>query len=242
MEKQCKNIRAQESEETGQTLISGMGELVVEPLAAQFQVECARSQAAHAATARRCKNQSKPPASFTRPWPDRHCCQGAASRRSVDGDVPVITASGDRPWARTRRPGAAGEGGGSLGYAAAHEGKDHGRGGRGTRSETTWRSRRGPAADAFSEADGRRRRCAPQRGGKWLYRTVGDFVADLGGPRAIITHTHCPRWKRVVEGRGSAGGVGRLFGGGGLSQGRASASLSPSHYGPARQEVLQSFM
>src|SRR5262249_24167642 len=72
---------------------------------------------------------------------------------------------------------------------------------------------------------------------------MGDFVADLQQRRAIITQTHPRGRDTVIEAEAP---LASLFGYSGamrgLSQGRASASLTPSHYGPAPAEVLQGFM
>ena len=73
---------------------------------------------------------------------------------------------------------------------------------------------------------------------------VGDIVSDLQQRRAVITRTH-PRGRNmtVIEARAP---LANLFGYSnamrGLSQGRASCSLEPCAYGPAPPEVVQSFL
>ena len=70
---------------------------------------------------------------------------------------------------------------------------------------------------------------------------MGDFVSDLQQRRAIITQTHARGRNTIIEAEAP---LATLFGYSramrGLSQGRASASLSPAHYGPAPPEVLES--
>ena len=72
---------------------------------------------------------------------------------------------------------------------------------------------------------------------------MGDFVADLQQRRAMITNTHTRGRNTVIDAEAP---LATMFGYSsamrGLSQGRASASLSPSHYGPAPPEVLEGFM
>ena len=72
---------------------------------------------------------------------------------------------------------------------------------------------------------------------------LGDIVGDLQQRRAIITQTLQRGNLKVLEAEAP---LANLFGYTSamrsLSQGRASSSMEPLHYGPAPSEVLKSFM
>ena len=72
---------------------------------------------------------------------------------------------------------------------------------------------------------------------------LGDFIADLQQRRGLITHTANRGKYTVIEAQAP---LANLFGYSsamrGLSQGRATCSMEPSAYGPAPQEVLESFL
>ena len=72
---------------------------------------------------------------------------------------------------------------------------------------------------------------------------LGDIVADLQQRRSIITHTQARGRNTVIEAEAP---LANLFGYSSairsLSQGRASCSMEPTAYGPAPDEVLQAFM
>ncbi len=72
---------------------------------------------------------------------------------------------------------------------------------------------------------------------------LGDFISDLQQRRATITHTQVRGRNTVIE---ALAPLANLFGYSsamrGLSQGRATASMEPAAYGPAPNEVLQSYM
>ena len=72
---------------------------------------------------------------------------------------------------------------------------------------------------------------------------LGDFISDLQQRRATITHTQVRGRNTVIEAQAP---LANLFGYSsamrGLSQGRATASMEPAAYGPAPQEVLDSFL
>jgi elongation factor G len=71
----------------------------------------------------------------------------------------------------------------------------------------------------------------------------GDFISDLQQRRGVITHSFHRGKNTVIEAQAP---LANLFGYSGamrgLSQGRASSSMEPAAYGPAPQDVLQSFM
>ncbi len=72
---------------------------------------------------------------------------------------------------------------------------------------------------------------------------LGDFISDLQQRRGLITHTQIRGRNTVIDAQAP---LASLFGYSsamrGLSQGRATCSMEPAAYGPAPQEVLQGFM
>jgi elongation factor G len=72
---------------------------------------------------------------------------------------------------------------------------------------------------------------------------LGDLVADLQQRRAMITGTTIRGRQTVISAQAP---LANLFGYSSamrsLSQGMATSTMEPSHYGPAPQEVLQSFL
>ena len=72
---------------------------------------------------------------------------------------------------------------------------------------------------------------------------LGDIVSDLQQRRAVITHTQPRGRNTIIEAEAP---LANLFGYSSairsLSQGRATCSMEPSAYGPAPKEVLSSFM
>jgi elongation factor G len=74
-------------------------------------------------------------------------------------------------------------------------------------------------------------------------QNLGEIVSDLQQRRAIITHTHVRGRNTSIE---ALAPLANLFGYSSairsLSQGRATCSMEPAAYGPAPKEVLESFM
>lgn len=72
---------------------------------------------------------------------------------------------------------------------------------------------------------------------------VGEFVSDLQQRRATITRTETRGRSAIIE---ALTPLANLFGYSSamrsLSQGRASSSMEPSHYGPAPEDVLRTFL
>ena len=72
---------------------------------------------------------------------------------------------------------------------------------------------------------------------------MGDFVSDIQRRRGLVTHTSQRGRLTVIEAQVP---LAELFGYSnvmrGLSQGRASSSMEPSHYGPAPDEVLRRWL
>jgi len=257
LKRQDPTFRAQESEETGQTLISGMGELHLEVIKHRLLRDFKLNVRVH-----------KPRVSYRETVQKSvevtgECHQAVAGQQlfakvrirfePFDGDVPVVVTVGS---AGTIPPvflspvlevlTQQGEGGGSLGFPLMKV-KVTVLGGESREGESNELAFRRAAADAFHKA--------LQAAGIVLLEPVmkleivtpeeymGDFVADLQQRRAMITHTFNRGKNTVIEAEAP---LANLFGYSGamrgLSQGRASASLSPSHYGPAPAEVLQGFM
>ncbi len=257
LKRQDPTFRAQESEETGQTLISGMGELHLEVIKHRLLRDFKLNVRVH-----------KPRVSYRETVQKSveatgECHQAVAGQQlfakvrirvePFDGDVPVMvtTAAGDSIPPQFLGPvlevlTQQGEGGGSLGYPLMKV-KITVVGGEAREGESTEVAFRRAAADAFHKA--------LAAAGIVLLEPImkleivvpeeymGDFVSDLQQRRAIITQTHARGRNTIIEAEAP---LATLFGYSGamrgLSQGRASASLSPAHYGPAPPEVLESFL
>ncbi len=261
MKRQDPTFRARENEETGQTLISGMGELHLEVikhrLLRDFKLNVrvhkprvsyretiaaggrshrrvppqrrradALRQASASAWSRSARRASRSP-SVARPAPV------AARAVSWPPSVEVLTRAG-----RRRR----------LAGLPADAREDHRPRRRGrTRPTPTRLAFRYAAADAFEKA--------LREAGIVLLEPImrlevtvpeehlGDIVGDLQQRRAIITRTHTRGRNTVIEAHAP---LANLFGYSsamrGLSQGRATCTMEPQHYGPAPPEVLESFM
>ncbi|MFZ5829252.1 MAG: elongation factor G [Planctomycetota bacterium] len=258
MKRQDPTFRATENEETGQTLISGMGELHLEVIKHRLLRDHKLNVRVH-----------KPRVSY------RETVQKAVE---VTGEC-HRNIGGQQLWGRlTIRmepfPQAAkpvvvnvaggvslpeeclkaaletltelGQGGGSLGFplmqvrvtvlgAETHE------------SDSNELAFRFAAADAFNKG--------LREAGIVLLEPImrievtmpeenlGDIVGDLQQRRAMITRTHNRGKNTVIEAHAP---LASLFGYSnamrGLSQGRATCTMEPHSYGPAPEEVLESFM
>jgi len=257
LKRQDPTFRCQESEETGQTLISGMGELHLEVIKNRLLRDFKLNVRVH-----------KPRVSYRETVQKSvevtgECRQMVSGQQlfakvrvrmePYEGDQPVLvtTTAGDSiPAAfhtavlETLTQQA--EGGGSLGFPLMKT-KITVTGGEASETESTDIAFRRAAADAFQKG--------LQAAGIVLLEPImkvdivvpeeymGDFVADLQQRRAMITHTEARGRNTVIEAEAP---LANLFGYSsamrGLSQGRASASLSPSHYGPAPEGVLNAFL
>jgi len=260
MKRQDPTFRAQESTETGQTIISGMGELHLEIIRHKLlrdfglNVRVHKPRVSYRETIERavevtgkCHRQQAGQTLFAEvrlraePWPE--------------GEQPVAFSEGPQAAAELGESFLAivrevladqSIGGGSLGYplmkvkltilgGAAHEG------------ESTDIAFRLAAADAFQKA--------LREAGIVLLEPImrleittpeehlGDFVSDLQQRRAIITQTDHRGKMAVIEAQAP---LANLFGYSGamrgLSQGRANCSMEPSAYGPAPAEVLSGLL
>ncbi len=258
MKRQDPTFRAQENEETGQTLISGMGELHLEVIKHRLLRDynlnvrvhkprvSYRETVEHAAeVVGTCHRQQGGQSLFAEvairiePFP-----QGGA------GAV-VVPARGDalpEPYLSTVIDGLTeqGHGGGLLGCPLMRV-KITVLGGQVHETESNEIAFRFAAADAFNKA--------LQAAGTVLLEPImklqittpedhlGDFISDLQQRRAVITHTGHRGRNVLIDAEAP---LANLFGYSsamrGLSQGRATASMEPAAYGPAPQEVANAFM
>jgi elongation factor G len=256
LKRQDPTFRAHESSETGQTLISGMGELHLEVIKHRLLRDFKLNVRVH-----------KPRVSYRETVQKSvevtgECNQAVAGQtlfakvrirlEPFDGAQPVviIPAAGDSIPPEFLGPvlevlAQQGEGGGSLGFPLMKV-KVTVVSGESTEGESNELAFRRAAADAFQKA--------LQAAGIVLLEPImklevvlpeeymGDFVADLQQRRATITATQSRGRNTVIDAEAP---LATMFGYSGamrgLSQGRASASLSPSHYGPAPPEVLEGF-
>ena len=257
LNRQDPTFRAAESEETGQTLISGMGELHLEVIKHRLLRDFKLNVRVH-----------KPRVSYRETVQKSvevtgECHQAVGGQtlfakvrirlEPFDSDVPVMVTVGP---GNTIPPdflavvlevlSQQGEGGGSLGFPLMKV-KITVLGGETSETDSNELAFRRAAADAFHKG--------LAAAGIVLLEPImkleivvpeeymGDFVADLQQRRAMITHTHPRGRNTVIEAEAP---LASLFGYSGamrgLSQGRASASLTPSHYGPAPPEVAEGFL
>jgi elongation factor G len=259
MKRQDPTFRARENEETGQTLISGMGELHLEVIkhrllrdyrlnvrvhkprvsyresiqkAVEVLGECHRTLSGQSHFARltiRMEPFAASPAPIAVPTPE------------VAAELPpqYLTAA-------MEVLSELGQGGGMLGFPLMHvkttvlSGQMH-------EAESNELAFRLAAADAFNKG--------LREAGIVLLEPImkievtvpdenlGDIVSDLQQRRAIITRTQSRGNGTVIEAQAP---LASLFGYSsamrGLSQGRATCTMEPASYGPAPQDVVDGFM
>ncbi|MHC4404410.1 MAG: elongation factor G [Planctomycetota bacterium] len=258
MRRQDPTFRARENEETGQTLISGMGELHLEVIKHRLLREHKLDVRVH-----------KPRVSY------RETIEGAVEvtgqcHRTMAGQplfadvsirmepfdggakpVVVIPACGDQLpgdflTAALEVLTEKGEGGGLLGYPLMRV-KITVLGGKVHETQSNELAFRMAASDAFEKAL-RESRIVLLEPIMRLEVTLpednlGDFVSDLQQRRAVITRTHHRGRNTVIEAQTP---LAKLFGYANamrsMSQGRATCTMEPSSYGPAPPEVLEGFM
>jgi elongation factor G len=259
MKRQDPTFRARENEETGQTLISGMGELHLEVIkhrllrdyklnvrvhkprvsyresiqkAIEVTGECHRTMSGAAHFARLTIRMEPNPAvaaPIAVPSPD---VAAQLPPEFLNAAMEVVSELG--------------AGGGSLGFPLLHvkttvlSGQTH-------ETESNELAFRHAAADAFNRG--------LREAGIVLLEPImkievtvpdenlGDIVSDLQQRRAMITRTQSRGQHTVIDAEAP---LASLFGYSnamrGLSQGRATCTMEPAAYGPAPQEVLESFM
>jgi elongation factor G len=258
MRRQDPTFRAKESEETGQTLISGMGELHLEFITHQLLREHKLNVRVH-----------NPRVSY-RETIERPVDVTGRCHRTVGGQrlfaeltirvepynegenpVTVLSACGDQlPGeflaAATEVLIGEGEGGGMLGFPLMNV-KVTVLGGEIHETESNEMAFRMAAADAFRKALTEARTVMLEPIMRLEVTTpeehLGDFVSDLQQRRAVITRTHTRGRNTVIDAEAP---LASLFGFAnamrGLSQGRATCSMEPFTYGPAPPEVRDRFM
>ncbi len=258
MRRQDPTFRAKESEETGQTLISGMGELHLEFITHQLLREHRLNVRVH-----------NPRVSY-RETIERsvevtgHCHRTVGGQRLFaeltigmeryeKGEKPVTVLSrcgdqlpGEFLAAAMEVLTGEGEGGGMFGFPLMNV-KTTVLGGSIHDTESNETAFRMAAADAF-------RKALTEAGTVLLEpimrlevttpeENLGDFVSDLQQRRAVITRTQTRGRNTVIDAEAP---LANLFGFAnamrGLSQGRATCSMEPFTYRPAPPEILQSFM
>ncbi len=258
LKRQDPTFRAATSEETGQTLISGMGELHLEVIKHRLlrdfnlNVKVKKPQVSYRETVKNAVQAIG------------ECNQMVAGQQlfarvkirlepydSGERAVTVMPGGGDGipPELLSAVLDALvqeAEGGGSLGYPLMKV-RITTLGGETSETGSNEIAFRRAAADAF-------RKGLSQAGIVLLEpimkldiitpeEHLGDIVADLQQRRSIITHTQARGRNTVIEAEAP---LANLFGYSSairsLSQGRASCSMEPTAYGPAPEEVLKAFM
>jgi elongation factor G len=259
MKRQDPTFRARENEETGQTLISGMGELHLEVIkhrllrdyklnvrvhkprvsyresiqkAVEVTGECHRTMGGAAHFARltiRMEPNEAIAAPIAVPSPE---VAAQLLPEFLNASMEVLTDHGS--------------GGGTLGFPLLHvkttvlAGETH-------ETESNELAFRHAAADAFNKG--------LREAGIVLLEPImkievtvpdenlGDIVSDLQQRRAMITRTQSRGQQTVIDAEAP---LANLFGYSnamrGLSQGRATCTMEPAAYGPAPPEVLESFV
>ena len=258
MKRQDPTFRARVNEETGQTLISGMGELHLEVIQHRLTREFNLNVRVH-----------KPRVSY-RETIQRKATATGTCHRNVAGQTLFATVDvliepnpavpkafcvlGNiaeeelRPYLAVAGEviGELSAGSGWLGFPLMHV-KTTITGGTWTAGESSELAFRIAAADAFNKA--------LREAGIVLLEPImrleisvpeenlGEIVADLQQRRAIITRTQARGRTTVIDAHAP---LANLFGYSsamrGLSQGRATCTMEPESYGPAPPEVLQSFL
>jgi elongation factor G len=258
MKRQDPTFRARENEETGQTLISGMGELHLEVIKHRLLRDFKLDVRVH-----------KPRVSY-RETIERAVQVTGECHRNIGGQT--LSAKIQirmEPWSKGAKPVVVmvgpnvdlpetflapvvevlteqGEGGGSLGFPLMNV-KITVLGGEVHETASNELAFRYAAGDAFEKG--------LRDGGIVLLEPimrlevtvpdehVGDIVGDLQQRRAIITRTHTRGRNTVIEAQAP---LANLFGYSsamrGLSQGRATSTMEPHSYGPAPADVLESFL
>ena len=258
MKRQDPTFRAKESEETGQTLISGMGELHLEVIKHRLLRDFGLNVRVH-----------KPRVSYRETIEKKVELTGRCHRTMAGQSLFAELTVRMEPFAHGARPvtviagcgdqlpgpllSAAiqvlteqGEGGGTFGFPLMHV-KITVLGGVVHETGSNELAFRLAAADAFNRG--------LREAGVVLLEPImrlevttpeehlGDFVGDLQQRRAVITRTHNRGRNTVIEAHVP---LASLFGYSnamrGLSQGRATCTMEPHSYAPAPPEVLESFM
>ncbi len=258
MRRQDPTFRARENEETGQTLISGMGELHLEVIKHRLLRDYKLNVRVH-----------KPRVSY-RETIEKMVEVSGECHRNMGGQMlsaklnirmepfdkgakPVVVFTAPDNGLPQELLTAAvevlteqGEGGGSLGFPLMHV-KITVTGGEVHETGSTELAFRYAAGDAFEKG--------LRAAGIVLLEPImrievtvpdehlGDIMGDLQQRRAIIVRTHTRGRNTVIEAHTP---LANLFGYSsamrGLSQGRATCTMEPHSYGPAPADVLEGFL
>jgi elongation factor G len=257
MKRQDPTFRTRENEETGQTLISGMGELHLEVIKHRLlreyrlDVRVHKPRVSYRETIGQavevlgeCRRHLSGQSLFAQlkirmePFP--------ASAKPIVIVAPGIALPEPYMTAATEVLQEHGQGGGSLGFPLMHV-KTTVLGGEFHETESNELAFRFAAADAFEKG--------LRQGGIVLLEPImrlevtmpednlGDIVGDLQQRRASIVRTQNRGRNTIIEAHAP---LAKLFGYSnamrGLSQGRATCTMEPHSYGPAPPEVLQTFV
>jgi elongation factor G len=272
MKRQDPTFRARENEETGQTLISGMGELHLEVIkhrllrdfkldvrvhkprvsyretierAVEVTGECRRNIAGQMLSAK-VRIRMEPFSKQSSPPPPGEGQGVRAAKPVIVTTAPNVGLPQEFLVPAIEVLTEQGEGGGSLGFPLMRV-KITVLGGEVHESGSTELAFRYAAGDAFEKG--------LREAGIVLLEPimrlevtvpdehVGDIVGDLQQRRAIITRTHTRGRNTVIEAHAP---LANLFGYSsamrGLSQGRATCTMEPHSYGPAPEQVLEGFL
>ena len=259
MKRQDPTFRARENEETGQTLISGMGELHLEVIKHRLlrdyrlNVRVHKPRVSYRESIQRavevtgeCHRTMSGQAHFGRLIIRIEPNPAAGAPIAVLSPEAAAAIPSEYLTAAMEVLGELGQGGGMLGFPLMHV-KMTVLGGQTHETESSELAFRLAAADAFNKG--------LREAGIVLLEPImkievtvpdenlGDIVSDLQQRRAIITRTQSRGQQTVIDAQAPLAG---LFGYSnamrGLSQGRATCTMEPASYGPAPQEVLESFM
>ncbi len=257
LKRQDPTFRASESEETGQTLISGMGELHLEVIKHRLlrdfklNVRVHKPRVSYRETVERaaevtgeCRQQVAGQSLFARVKIRLEPISGEKSFVTVSPGISQIPEAFQGPVVEVLTEQA--EGSGSLGFPLMKV-KITVLGGEAHETESNELAFRRAAADAFQKG--------LTAAGIVLLEPImsleivtpeehlGDIVSDLQQRRAIITNTQ-PRGRNTTI--HAQAPLANLFGYSSairsLSAGRASCSMEPAAYGPAPKDVMETFL
>ena len=255
LKRQDPTFRAQESEETGQTLISGMGELHLEVIKHRLlrdfnlNVKVHKPRVSYRETIERaveaegeCRRQIAGQQTYAKVRVRLEPFEGQQAVTVLDDSRGTLPPNFTQAALETLQQQITG----SLGFPLMKV-KITLLGGETHETESTDVAFRVAAADAFDQA--------LRAAGVVLLEPImkleittpdeyfGDFISDLQQRRGTITRTFNRGKNTVIEAQAP---LANLFGYSGamrgLSQGRASSSMEPAAYGPAPPDVLQGFM
>ncbi len=255
LKRQDPTFRAQESEETGQTIISGMGELHLEVIKHRLlrdfnlNVKVHKPRVSYRETIERavevegeCRRQISGQQTFAKVRIRMEPFEGTQPVTVLDASGSALPANFAQAALETLQQ----QNTGSLSFPLLKV-KLTLLGGETHETESTDIAFRYAAAEAFNQG--------LRAAGVVLLEPImkleittpddylGDFISDLQQRRGIITRTFHRGPSTVIEAQAP---LANLFGYSGamrgLSQGRASSSMEPAAYGPAPADVLQGFM